>query len=65
MKKKISKKVVDHFIGHDPQDWINDLMYRLMNNKVSVSDLREEAKAMYKGYIAHSKKLKRIEKERR
>jgi len=50
MKKKISKQVVKHFIGHDPQDWITDCMYRLMNKKISVSDLRKEAKAMYKSY---------------
>ena len=50
MKHKISKKAVDHFIGHEPQEWINDCMYRLMNNKTSVSDLRKEAKAMYKSY---------------
>lgn len=51
MKHKISKKAVKHFIGHEPQEWITDCMYRLMNNKISVSDLRKEAKAMYKGYI--------------
>ena len=56
MKSKISKKAVDHFIGHEPQEWINDCMYRLMNNKTSVSDLRKEAKAMYKSYKFHSKK---------
>ena len=56
MKKKISKKAVDHFIGHDPQDWITDCMYRLMNKKISVSDLRKEAKAMYKSYKFHGKK---------
>jgi len=50
MKKKISKKEVKHFIGHDPQDWIADCMYRLMNKKILVSDLRKEAKAMYKSY---------------
>ena len=58
---KISRKEVDHFIGHDPQDWINDCMYRLMNKKISVSDLRKEAKAMYSSYITHSKKLKKME----
>ena len=51
LKKKISYKEVEHFIGHDPQDWITDCMYRLMNKKISVSDLRKEAKEMYKSYI--------------
>ena len=51
MKQKISKKAVKHFIGHDPQDWIADCMYKLMNKKISVSDLRKEAKAMYKDYV--------------
>jgi hypothetical protein len=55
MKKKISKKAVKHFIGHEPQDWIADCMYRLMNKKISVSDLRKEAKAMYKSYIKGEK----------
>ena len=49
-KKKISKKVVAHWVGYDPHDWFIDCMYRLMNNKVSVSDLRKEAKAMFKSY---------------
>ena len=56
MKKKISKKVVALWVGYDPHDWFIDCMYRLMNNKVSVSDLRKEAKAMYKSYKFHSKK---------
>ena len=34
MKKKISKKVVAHWVGYDPHDWFIDCMYRLMNNKV-------------------------------
>ena len=51
MKYKISRKEVNHFIGHDPQDWIADCMYKLMNKKISVSDLRKEAKAMYKDYV--------------
>jgi hypothetical protein len=55
MKQKISKKAVKHFIGHEPQDWIADCMYRLMNKKISVSDLRKEAKAMYKSYIKGEK----------
>ena len=55
---KISRKEVDHFIGHDPQDWINDCMYRLLNNKISVSDLRDEAKYMYKNHRFHSDKMK-------
>ena len=39
IKKKISYKEVEHFIGHDPQDWITDCMYRLMNKKISNIEL--------------------------
>tara|TARA_R100000988_G_C4000554_1_gene168781 strand:+ start:1468 stop:1689 length:222 start_codon:yes stop_codon:yes gene_type:complete len=62
-KKKISKKVVDHFIGDDSQDWINDCMYRLMNNKISVSDLRNEAKYMYKNHRFDGKIQELIRKQ--
>ena len=55
MKQKISREEVDNFIGDDPKDWINDCMYRLLNNKISVSDLRNEVKYMYKNHRFHGK----------
>ena len=51
MKEKITQKEVDLWIGHTPEEWIGDCMYRLFNGKVSLEVLRTEAKLMYKDYV--------------
>jgi len=47
---KVKKEEVKHWLGNSYEEWIEDLMFRLMNNKVSVKEIREEAKLMYKDY---------------
>ena len=51
MKEKITQKEVDLWIGHNPEYWIGDCMYRLFNGKVSLEECRTEAKLMYKDYV--------------
>ena len=48
---KIKRKEVKHWLGNSYEDWIEDLMFRLLNNKVSVKEIKEEVKLMYKDYI--------------
>ena len=48
---KIRRKAVKHWLGNSYEDWIEDLMFRLLNNKVSVKEIKEEVKLMYKDYI--------------
>jgi len=52
---KIKKEEVKHWLGNSHEDWIEDLLFRLMNNKVSVKDIRDEAKQMYKDSEKSSK----------
>tara|TARA_R110002012_G_scaffold240085_1_gene414217 strand:- start:179 stop:337 length:159 start_codon:yes stop_codon:yes gene_type:complete len=49
--EKTTKKEVSYWLGNSYDDWIHDLIYRLMNNKVSVDEIRTEAKLMYKDYL--------------
>jgi hypothetical protein len=51
MREKITQKEVDLWIGHTPDEWIGDCMYRLFNGEVSLEVLRTEAKLMYKDYV--------------
>ena len=48
MKVKIEE--VKHWLGNSYEDWIEDLMFRLTNEKVSIEEIIEEAKQMYKDY---------------
>lgn len=52
---KVKREEVKHWLGNSYKDWIEDLMFRLMNNKVSIEEIKEEAKLMYKDY--NNKKL--------
>ena len=54
-EEKITQKEVDLWIGHTPDEWIGDFMYRLFNGKVSLEDARTEAKLMYKGHMYYTK----------
>ena len=47
---EVKRKEVKHWLGNSYKDWIQDLMFRLMNNNVSIEEIREEAKLMYKDY---------------
>ena len=51
MKKIISKKEVKHWLGNDYNDWIEDCIYRLMNNEISTIGIRIEIKQMYKDFL--------------
>ena len=55
MAMKVKREEVKHWLGNSHEEWIEDLMFRLMNNKVSVKEIREEAKLMYKDYITKIK----------
>ena len=48
---KIKRKEVKLWLGNSDEDWIEDLIFRLLNNKVSVKEIKEEVKLMYKDYI--------------
>ena len=37
-KKIVSRKEVKHWLGNDYKDWIDDCIYRLMNNQISSID---------------------------
>ena len=51
MKKKlVNKKEVKHWLGNSYGEWVHDLIYRLVNKKVSVVELTVEIKQMYKDY---------------
>ena len=50
-ENKITLKEVKHWLGNDYSDWIEDLIFRLMNNKVSTNDIKREVKLMYKDYL--------------
>ena len=47
---KTTREEVAHWLGNSYDDWIADLIYRLLNKKVSVNEIRTEAKQMYKEY---------------
>ena len=49
-KQLVNKKEVAHWLGHSHEEWIHDLIYRLINKKVSTIDIRVEMKQMYKDY---------------
>ena len=48
---KVKREEVKHWLGNSHEDWIEDLIFRLLNNKISVKEIREEAKLMYKDYL--------------
>ena len=52
---KVKREEVKHWLGNSHEEWIEDLMFRLMNNLGSVKEIREEAKLMYKDYITKIK----------
>jgi hypothetical protein len=47
---KTTREEVKHWLGNSYEDWIEDLMFRLMNNKISLEEVRGEIKLMYKDY---------------
>jgi len=49
-KKIVSRKEVKHWLGNDYKDWIDDCIYRLMNNQISSIGIRVEMKQMYKDF---------------
>ena len=49
-KQLVNKKEVAHWLGYSHEEWIHDLIYRLINKKVSTIDIRVEMKQMYKDY---------------
>jgi len=49
-KQLVNKKEVAHWLGHSYQEWIHSLIYRLVNKKISTTDIKVEMKQMYKDY---------------
>tara|TARA_R100001082_G_C4247620_1_gene110082 strand:+ start:353 stop:517 length:165 start_codon:yes stop_codon:yes gene_type:complete len=49
-KKLVNRKEVKHWLGNSYEDWIHDLIYRLMNEEISTVGIRVEIKQMYKDY---------------
>jgi len=48
--KIVNKKEVNHWLGNSHEEWIHDLIYRLINKKISTTEIRVEMKQMYKDY---------------
>jgi len=48
---KIRRKAVKHWLGNSYEDWIEDLIFRLLNNEVSVKEIKEEVMLMHKDYL--------------
>ena len=46
----VNRKEVEHWLGNSYEEWIHDFIYRLVNKKCSVAELRVEMKQMYKDY---------------
>jgi len=46
----VNRKEVEHWLGNSYEDWIHDLIYRLINKDISAVGLRVEIKQMYKDY---------------
>ena len=60
---KTTKEEVKHWLGNSHEDWIEDLMFKLMNNKISIKEIREEAKLMYKDHLLDRKEAIYMSKE--
>ncbi len=48
--KIVNKKEVNHWLGNSHEEWIHDLIYILINKKISTTEIRVEMKQMYKDY---------------
>ena len=46
----VNKKEVEHWLGNSHEEWIHDLMYRLINKKISTEEIKVEMKQMYQDY---------------
>ena len=49
-KQLVNKKEVEHWLGNSYEEWIHDFIYRLVNKRFTLSELRVEIKQMYKDY---------------
>jgi len=49
-KQLVNRKEVNNWLGNSYEEWIHNLIYRLVNKKVSTTDIRVEMKQMYKDY---------------
>ena len=56
----MKREEVKHWLGNSYEDWIEDLMFRLLNNKVSVEEIKDEARLMYKDYLKDNKQNKTL-----
>ena len=54
-KEIVNRKEVNHWLGNSYEEWIHDLIYRLINKKVSTTEIRVEMKQMYKDYKEDNK----------
>tara|TARA_R110002073_G_scaffold223995_1_gene384215 strand:- start:290 stop:490 length:201 start_codon:yes stop_codon:yes gene_type:complete len=46
----VNKKEVEHWLGNSHEEWIHDLIYRLINKKISTEEIKVEMKQMYQDY---------------
>jgi hypothetical protein len=49
-KQTVNKKEVGHWLGNSYEEWIHEFIFKLLNNKFTVSEVRTEVKQMYKDY---------------
>jgi len=50
----MKREEVKHWLGNSYEDWIEDLMFRLLNNKVSVEEIKKEEDNIFIPLISKS-----------
>ena len=55
---KINMKMINHWLGNQYEEWLPNLIYRLLNNEISSVSIKVEVREMWKDYLIENKKLK-------
>jgi len=49
--KKINMKMINHWLGNQHEEWLPNLIYRLLNNEISSVSIKVEIREMWKDYL--------------